>query len=334
MSDFIIDDGEREQVKLVMLEEGVTGVGKTYTGLLLASYMLDAAGPQPWMKDKICVIDSDNGRSKRYNSGKPFYFRVLEMAHKDPATGARTTRHSPEDYIKAYDQAVRAGFQWVIIDSTSDEWQWVIEESERMAKGERNKERIWGVLTPKHNAFLRKITSGAVHTIATCLMKPAYETVEVNGKKQKQRVADSPVQREGIERLFDIVVVIEEGCIMRFRKTLCSELDNAIFEKPGADLAKILQRWLSDGEEYAPATVEMMVDMLVSKLATCGSQQDSEPIYAQLNKWCVTRGFDYEPAKAQLRKAAVDLLKRQKTGADQSEAPPTPRPTQQSATNT
>lgn len=319
---FQIEEAVREQIPLVMLLMGVSGAGKTYTALAVASYMLDSTGPQPWMKDQIVVIDSDNGRSSRYASGKPYYFSMLKM-----------TKFDPDTWCDAYTYAVSKGYKYIVIDSSSDEWQWILEESERMAKGERNKERIWGVLTPKHNRFLRTITNGAANVIVTALMKPHYETVEKDGKKQKVRQGNAPIQRDGVERLFDIAGVIEEGATLRFIKTLCSALSEQYIDKPGRDLALTIQAWLKEGEPHVPSSFDEMADILAPRLSTCASKQEAEPFYAQLMTWCTKRGLVYEDAQKVVRTAAAELLKKQRAGADQSDAPPTPRPTQQSATN-
>lgn len=319
---FLIEEAVREQIPLVMLLMGVSGAGKTYTALAVASYMLDQNGPQPWMKDQIVVLDSDNGRSSRYASGKPFYFSMLRM-----------TKFDPDTWCDAYAYAVGKGFKYIIIDSSSDEWQWILEESERMAKGERNKERIWGVLTPKHNRFLRTITNGAANVIVTALMKPHYETVEKDGKKQKVRQGNAPIQRDGVERLFDIAGVIEEGATIRFIKTLCSALAEQYIDKPGRDLALTIKAWLKEGEPHVPSSIAEMADILAPKLAMCTSPQEAEPLYNQLDVWCQKRNLAFDQAKLSVRSAAAELLKKQRAGADQSDAPPTPRPTQQSATN-
>jgi hypothetical protein len=332
MSSFVIKKAKRDQIKLVMLLQGVSGVGKTYTALQLFSHMINQAGPTPDMQDemerRICVIDTDNGRSQRYADGKPFYFSVLEL--KD-ARGA--PNHSPEAYMEAYQYALSQGFDHILIDSVSDEWEFVINDADRQAKaGERNKERIWGNLTPRHNAFLRTITSGRAHTIATCLMKPAYETIDgPNGKKSKQRVGDAPIQRVGVERLFDIASVIEEGCTMRFVKTLCSKLAGTCVDFPGRELALTLNGWLAEGEPHRPSTLDEIVDHLAPKLAVLtGTKEEitagAVPVFAELRAWCTTRNMndaDMEAARLRLRAAGGTLMKNQNRGADQGDTGPT-----------
>lgn len=327
----------RQKSKLRAVIASPPGNGKSFTSLSILSHLL-APAPSKDLERKLAVICTENGRIQMYASGQPYHFSVLVL-----------NDFSPEGYIAAIEDAVHEGFEAVLVDSISDEWDWTLAEIDRLQNPDGGKKldkrSAWGVMTPRHNAFLRALTRAPIHVAATCLMKPDFAMVpdpERQGKMKMQRVGLALVQREGIERLFDIAGVMEEEAELYFTKTLCQALYDRRYKRPGKDLADTIGAWLEMGEQV-PATIPEMVKTLVDPGSL--SKEAFEEAKDTLHRWCVIRGVssaDLDRAKATLAAQVRERVVKAKEGADVKPGPvgtppaetPTPAPPAEQGTAT
>jgi hypothetical protein len=301
----------RQKSKLRALFASPPGNGKSYTSLSVLTHLI-APSTSKELERKIAVICTENGRIQMYASGKPFHFSVLVL-----------NDFSPEGYADAIDDAAREGFEALLVDSISDEWDWTLTEIDRLQTPESGKKLdkrgAWGVMTPRHNGFLRVLTRAPMHVAATCLMKPEYAMVDDPdrpGKKKMTRVGLALVQREGIERLFDIAGVMEEEAELYFTKTLCQSLYGRRYKTPGRELAQTIGAWLEEGEQV-PETTEAMVKTLVDR-ASLSKEAFTEANDTML-RWCMVRGVEgaaVEHAKASLKALVKEKVVKAKEGAD------------------
>jgi len=104
-------------------------------------------------------------------------------------------------------------------------------------------------VTPLHNALVDAMLTSRCHVIATMRSKVDYvhEVDPRTGKMVPRKVGLAPIQREGMDFEFDVVldVTIDHDAIVG--KTRCEEIDGKVFRKPGKDLADVLLAWLTDG---------------------------------------------------------------------------------------
>jgi len=99
---------ERQQAKIKIAVQGVSGSGKTYSSLLMAYGMAGA-----W--NKVAVIDSENGSADLYaHLGA---YNVITM----------DAPHTPEKYIQAIEVCEKEGMEVIIIDSISHCWDYLLE---------------------------------------------------------------------------------------------------------------------------------------------------------------------------------------------------------------
>ncbi len=240
--EFTFAEAIREAFKLRLALEGVTGGGKTWTALLVATLLLGGTLRDRSMVKRIAVIDSERGSAKKYASGQPFYFSNLELKS-----------YEPEAYVAAIKAAERQGFEFIIIDSLSHEWigtGGALEQVDRSAK-RGNTFAAWGLVTPRHNAVIDAIMDSTCHIAATMRQKMGHEQSEENGKKIVKKLGLQAEQRGGIEYEFDVVGELDTDNTMTVDKTRCSELKGKRFLKPGREFVEILQKWLIT--EPAPA---------------------------------------------------------------------------------
>lgn len=177
-----IRKAQRKQSKLRIGLSSPSGAGKTYSSLLLAKGLVGS-----W--DKVCLIDSENGRGDLYSDLGEYAIITL----KPPFT--------PESYIEAIKYAESKGYEVIIIDSTTHEWEGEggclqLNEKLAMSKFKGNTWSAWSETTPRHQKFLDAITSSSSHIITTVRNK--VETVMTEDKRIK-KVGTKEVQREGFE---------------------------------------------------------------------------------------------------------------------------------------
>lgn len=182
---------ERSNCKIKMAVQGPSGSGKTYSSLLVA-YGLT----KDW--SKIAVLDTENGSASLYSHlGN---YSVLNLA----------APYTPEEYIDAIDAAVKQGFECLIIDSLSTEWNGVGGVLDIHSNIPGNSFTAWAKVTPRHNAFVQAILQSNIHIIGTMRSKTDYVISEKNGKQVPEKVGMKPVQREDSEYEFTVVFELNQ----------------------------------------------------------------------------------------------------------------------------
>ena len=225
----------RKKSKLRMTLDGPAGSGKTYTALRFA-HALSNGG-------RIAFIDTERGSASKYAGeapdGKPWNFDVMEL-----------TTFSPEVYTQAINEAGRAGYTVLVIDSLSHAWEGVGGALEIKDRGGSNQYTAWRTVTPIHNRMVDAILQSPLHVI-TC-MRSRMEYVQDVDEKGKvigiRKVGMSPIQRPGMEYEFDVVCDLDWSHILTVSKSRCSAIADLKMEKPGADFMQPVMAWLEGGE--------------------------------------------------------------------------------------
>jgi hypothetical protein len=136
----------RKQVKLRLNISAPSGAGKTYSALRMAKGLCGS-----W--DKIAVVDTENGSASLYSHLGDF--NTIDLS----------APFTPEKYIQAIETCEAAGMEVIILDSTSHEWNCILEENELLAQARfrGNTWSAWSQTTPRHDKFL----NGAHHHLYT-----------------------------------------------------------------------------------------------------------------------------------------------------------------------
>ena len=169
---------------------GPSGAGKSYTALALAHRL----------GTKIAVADTEHQATGFYTARFPALVAKVEPPFP------------PEVFLDILDSAERQGFDVLVFDSLSPEWDGaggclaLKEEMER--KGQKGV-RAWKTITPRHEALLQRINQSPLSIITTLREKPrvALELGE-SGKTQVRDAAPRPVMRERYEFEYDLVLHI------------------------------------------------------------------------------------------------------------------------------
>ena len=168
---------------------GPSGSGKTYSALRLAK----------GLGGKCAMIDTESHRSAFY--ADEFAFDVLNL---EPA-------FSPERYIEAIEAAEQAGYDVVIIDSASHEWNGrggILDSKSHMSGS--NDWAKWAKLTPRHDQFIDKLVRADCHLIVTIRGKDVWVLEDEAGKQKPKKVGMGGQQRDGMEYEFTVSFLLDQ----------------------------------------------------------------------------------------------------------------------------
>lgn len=254
---FQVKKAKREKIYVKLALMAPSGGGKTYGSLRLASGMADEIKKETGKDTKILLANTEQKRGYYY--ANEFDYDIVDI---EPP-------HNPEKYVELIDFAVSEGYDILIIDSSSHEWEGKggCLELQQQAGGTY---QAWGKITPRHNRFIDAIADSPIHIIATMRGKDQYEVnKDDRGKTSVQKLGVGAKQRDGFEYEFTCTFLIDQ-------KTNCAEVqkDNThIFEGEGPTLLtenhgrKIIQ-WANSGEGYTPVAKKDTTEPPADKLSS------------------------------------------------------------------
>lgn len=254
---FQVKKAKREKIYVKLALMAPSGGGKTYGSLRLASGMADEIKKETGKDAKILLANTEQKRGYYY--ANEFDYDIVDI---EPP-------HNPEKYVELIDFAVSEGYDILIVDSSSHEWEGKggCLELQQQAGGTY---QAWGKITPRHNRFIDAIADSPIHIIATMRGKDQYEVnKDDRGKTSVQKLGVGAKQRDGFEYEFTCTFLIDQ-------KTNCAEVqkDNThIFEGEGPTLLtenhgrKIIQ-WANSGEGYTPVAKKDTTEPPADKLSS------------------------------------------------------------------
>jgi hypothetical protein len=228
----IIRKAERRKSKLRLALVGPTGSGKTYSALQLAF----------GLGTRIGLIDTEHGSGDLYAHLGDYDVITLEP----PYTVAKY-----REAIRAFEEA---GHDTIIVDSLSHAWsgegglldkQGQLENSGRF----KNSFATWREITPEHNKLVEQMLGSPAHVIATMRTKTEYVVEKDDrGKNSVRKLGLSPVQRDGVEYEFTVVMDVSENHTARASKDRTSLFDGWS-DRIGPQTGRMLRDWLDSGAD-------------------------------------------------------------------------------------
>jgi hypothetical protein len=263
---------ERKRAKLRLALCGPSGSGKTYSALLLAQGLAPGG--------KIALLDTENGSGELY----------ADITDYDTAT--LRAPFTPDRYIALIRGAEKAGYDVLIIDSLSHAWAGdggILDMHDKATAASKtgNSFTAWREVTPQHNALVETLLSTDLHIIVTMRTKTAYDLVDDgNGKKRPIKIGLAPVQRDGMEYEFTVVLDLSvDGHVATATKDRTRLFDGKHFiPKSGTGVS--LREWLDNGKD-AKVESQRLLNSLKDKV------DDIDDI-PQLNTWWRTNGAEIE----------------------------------------
>lgn len=261
---FQVKKAKREKIYTKVALMAPSGGGKTYGSLRLATGMAEEIKKETGKDPKILMANTEAKRGYYY--ANEFDYDIVDI---EPP-------HNPEKYVELIDFAVKEGYDILIIDSSSHEWEGKggCLELHQQAGGTY---QSWAKVTPRHNKFIQAIADSPIHIIATMRGKDQYEmSKDEKGRTSVQKLGVGAKQRDGFEYEFTVTFLIDQ-------KTNTAEVqkDNThIFDSEGPTIlsenhGRKLMQWANSGEGYTPVvrkTEEDVVDAVVDDLKAVKTQ--------------------------------------------------------------
>jgi hypothetical protein len=229
MSEFIIKKANKRAKKLRLGISAASGFGKTYGALLLAKGLCNGD------LSKTCAIDTERGSASLY----------ADLG--DYSTIQLDAPYTPEKYIEAMSVAEKAGFEVIIVDSITHEWdgQGGCLEIQQSLGG---RYQDWAKVTPRHDAFINKILTSSCHVITTVRRKQEYEMSSSGGRTTVQKVGTKEVTREGFEYELDInFEVVNKNHLVTASKDRTKLFDSVPEFMITEETGKMILKWCSSG---------------------------------------------------------------------------------------
>lgn len=281
----------RKQAKLRLALTGPSGSGKTWGALEIAK----------GLGGKIAVIDTEKGSASLYSDRCDF--DVLDL--QPP--------YSPERYIEAIKAAEKAGYDVIVIDSTTHEWSGTggcleLNEKTAQAKFRGNTWSAWNETTPRHRSFIDAMLQSSAHIIATGRSKTETAQTEEGGRKKVVKLGMKTEQRDGFEYEFTVVLDITHdghfAVASKDRTRLFSGDPKPISEATG----QALRQWLETGA--APAVPEAQwYGEYLDKIESSDSREALTEAWGLAKEACRLKGdmVAYHTLKSAMESVAENL---------------------------
>ena len=231
-----IRKAERRQAKARVAFIGTSGTGKTYSSILFARGL---AGPE----GRILMVDTEHHSGELYSNLTDYDYAEIEPPYET------------EKYIEAIQVAEENGYDVLILDSISHAWAGqggILEQQDTIAGRGGNRFAAWGEVTPKQLRFIDAMINADIHIVVTMRAKTAYALIpDASGKTKPEKLGLAPVQREGIDYEFTLVLDIDRSHTAQASKDRTGLFDTRIFCPTEAEGAE-LREWLNSGTA-APA---------------------------------------------------------------------------------
>ena len=228
----------RQQARLRLGITGPSGSGKTYSALLLAR----------GIGGKIACIDTEQGSASLYAHLADFDTLNLEPPYR------------PERFVEAVRSAEAAGYNVLVIDSITHEWNGsggcleLVDEVGR-AKFRGNNWSAWSEITPRHRAFLDAVLHSKMHVIVTLRSKTETAQVEDGGRKKVVKLGMKSEQRDGFEyELTTVLDLSHDGHFATASKDRSGLFSDKDPERITTATGQRLLAWLNSGATPAPET--------------------------------------------------------------------------------
>lgn len=230
MNTLTIRKAEKRKAKLRLGLAGPAGYGKTYSAILVAQ----------GLGKKILLIDTENGSGDLYANLGNYDVITLQAPFE------------PKKYIEAIKLGEANGYDTIIVDSLSHAWAGdggLLDMKDKIDQRGGNSFANWRMVTPQHNALVEAMLQSKCHIIATMRSKTEYViTEDKNGKKAPQKIGLAPIQREGMDYEFTVMIDIAKDHSGAASKDRTSLLDGSILKLDKGFGEKLLA-WLEDGSD-------------------------------------------------------------------------------------
>lgn len=263
----------RRKAKIRLGISAVSGGGKTYSALLIAS------GMTSW--DKIALIDTENGSGDLYSQLGAY--NVLPIS----------APFTPEKYIEAIKECESAGMEVIIIDSMTHEWDGKGGILEIHSKMQGNSFTNWGVVGQRHEAFKTAIVESKCHIITTVRRKQEYEiSKDSNGKQKVEKLGLKEITRDGWDYEVTVNLEIDINHHASSTKDRTFLFDGKPPFVPTAETGKAILAWCEEGEIPEEPKLPELTEQHPQFKYTCQAIKNGTPMETVRKAFIVSKSVE------------------------------------------
>jgi hypothetical protein len=197
---------------------------------------------------RIVVIDTERGSASLYADKFDFDVVELPVDHRG---------FSPEVYVEAIQAMEKEGYDVIVLDSLSHAWEGqggALELVDKAAAKSRGNSYVaWRHVTPLHNKLVDTMLQSPAHIVATMRSKMDYiQEKDKDGRTAIKKVGMAPIQRQGMEYEYTMVIDMDVDHRAIVSKTRCDTMADMVVTKPDAEFFNIFKNWLNSGDAPAP----------------------------------------------------------------------------------
>lgn len=223
----------RQQVPLKLGITGPSGSGKTTAALRCLRGLVGPEG-------RIAFCDTENGSASLYA-----HLTDFDVVNMNPP-------YQVAKFLAVIKAAEEGGYAGLIIDSGSAEWQELLAEKEAMDARGGNSFANWGLITKKHEDFLKALRNAKIHIILCLRAKQEHvQDKDASGKTTVRKVGMAAIQREGAEYELTTVFDIAMDHNAKASKDRTGLFDGRI-EPVTEDTGREIAAWLATGATPIP----------------------------------------------------------------------------------
>lgn len=229
---------KRKQSSIKMSLQGPSGSGKTYSSLQIA-YGLTA----DW--NKVVVIDTQHGASSCYAHLGNYWVATLEAPFE------------PEKLIDTILYCERKGFKAIILDSYSDEWEYLLDYHASLSG---NSYAAWSKVTPRHNNLVEVILRSPAHILLNVRTKQDIIIVDKQQDRVTEKVGLKAIQKDGYEYDLPLSFLLDMSHQGTVNKDVTGLFPTNLLHPLGVDTGKLILEWINKAEPMSSRDVEQRVN--------------------------------------------------------------------------
>lgn len=297
----------KEQAKLRLAIYGLSGGGKTYSSLAIATGLVQVLG------GKIAVLDTEFRSASKY--ANQFEFMTDDFGPP-----------SIENYVKFIEMVKEeTDVTVLVIDSLTHAWQYILETVDKLkettAHGDGRK--AWSIMTPEYKKLVNAILTAPFHVVGTMRAKTEWSTTNEGGHKTVRRDTLAPEQRDGFEYEFDMLMELNANHYGTIIKDRTNKFQDEIIQKPGVEFGRKLAEWLKDGAvpmENQIQSVLQEIGLIIKSKSESGAAFFNEQEYESIREMCKESAYHSQEVRLEfLQSVLADQKKILQVRVDQFE---------------
>lgn len=186
MSVIKIRKAKRAGARLVVGIAGISGSGKTFTGLQLAY------GLAGYDASKVGFLDTENRRGSLYADA----LRDANGAIQEFYIGDLEPPFSPQRYIEAILEFQKAGVEVLVVDTVTHEWEGQGGCHDIAAAAGNGRGKNWLKGKEEHKRFMNVLLQCDMHIIVCIRARQKVEVVQEGNKQVFKPLGIMPIQEE------------------------------------------------------------------------------------------------------------------------------------------